>query len=338
MSLAFDVALCSAWAMEEMALTRLFKIAAREHEITPQALEAYKAKALERGERATVRDGVAILQVEGPLFKRANLMTEHCGASSYDVLRRDLAAAVDSFNVRAILLAIDSPGGEAAGCAEFAAAVSDVRGRKPIVAYVADVGASAAYWIASACDRIICGPSAALGSIGVRMSMADTRDRDARSGVRRFDFVSSQSPYKVNDPATEDGNARIKARVDALAQVFVDAVAENRGVSAAQVLDGFGRGDVLIGAGAVAAGMADGLGTFESVLANLASSKPLVPRPSQPQQPRASLPAPALKAVVMPPVVPAPRQLSAAEVERIEADYAVLVMLKARRLALGQME
>ena len=225
MTIVLDAAIGFAWAMEEIALTRLFEIAAREHPITPQALDAYKAKALERGERATVRDGVAILPVEGPLFKRASLMTEHCGASSYDVLRRDLATAVGNPGVRAIMLAIDSPGGEAAGCAEFAAAVADVRGQKPIVAYVADVGASAAYWIASACDRIICGPSAALGSIGVRMSMADTRDQDARSGVRRFDFVSSQSPYKVNDPATEDGNARIKARVDALAQVFVDAVA-----------------------------------------------------------------------------------------------------------------
>lgn len=249
---------------------------------------------------------------------------------------REEAARLYNPGVRAILLAIDSPGGEAAGCAEFAAAVADARGRKPIVAYVADVGASAAYWIASACDRIICGPSAALGSIGVRMSMADTRDRDARSGVRRFDFVSSQSPFKVNDPATEDGNARIKARVDALAQVFVEAVADNRGVSAAQVLDGFGRGDVLIGAAAVAAGMADGLGTFESVLADLASSKPPVPRSPQSQLSRAGLPAPAPKAAEMPPIVPPPRQLSAAEIERIEIDYAVVAMLKARRLALGQ--
>ncbi|WP_456016384.1 S49 family peptidase [Methylorubrum populi] len=335
MTIVLDAAIGFAWAMEEIALTRLFEIAAREHPITPQALEAYRAEALERGERATVRNGVAILRVEGPLFKRASLMTEHCGASSYDVLRRDLAAAVDNPGVRAIMLAIDSPGGEAAGCAEFAAAVADVRGRKPIVAYVADVGASAAYWIASACDRIICGPSAALGSIGVRMSMADTRDRDARSGVRRFDFVSSQSPYKVNDPATEDGSARIKARVDALAQVFVDAVADNRGVSAAQVLDGFGRGDVLIGAAAVAAGMADGLGTFESVLADLSASKPLAPRSVSLPPPRASLSAVAPKAAPRP-VVPAPRQLSAAEVERIETDYAVLVMLKARRMALGQ--
>lgn len=100
MTIVLDAAIGFAWAMEEIALTRLFEIAAREHPITPQALEAYRAEALERGERATVRNGVAILQVEGPLFKRASLVTEHCGASSYDVLRRDLATAVDSSQMR----------------------------------------------------------------------------------------------------------------------------------------------------------------------------------------------------------------------------------------------
>ena len=56
---------------------------------------------------------------------------------------------------------------------------------------------------------------------------------------------------------------------------FVEAVADNRGVSPARVLDGFGRGDVLIGAAAVAAGMADGLGSFESVLAQLVAGRPV---------------------------------------------------------------
>lgn len=334
----FDSAIGSAWAMEEAALVTLLEIAAREHSITPQALEAYRAEALDKAERASMRDGVAILRVEGPLFKRANMMTEFCGASSYDVLRRDLAAAVDNPRVRSIMLAIDSPGGEAAGCAEFASAVAAVRGRKPVVAYVADVGCSAAYWIASACDAIVCGTSAALGSIGVRMSMADTSDRDARSGVRRYEFVSSQSPFKVSDPKSDDGAARIKARVDALAAVFVEFVAENRGVSVARVLDGFGKGDVLIGAAAVAAGMADGLGSFESVLADLAAGRPVGTsrRKGVAPRPMAIPSGPAAKAVP-------PRLVrSAEEVRRIELEYdrlaaerAAGAILEARRAAMG---
>lgn len=268
--LALDIALASEWAMEENAIRGVLAIAAREHEATPQALEAYRAKALERAERAKVRDGVAILNVEGPMFKKANLMTELCGATSYETLRRDLQAAVDDGSVRAILLNVDSPGGEARGVGELATAVKAVRGVKPIVAYAGDLAASAAYWIASAADKIVIGEGAALGSIGVRAAYSDTSDRDAARGVKTVEFVSSQSPYKTADINSKDGRERIQARVDALADVFVNAVAANRDASRAYVLERFGRGDVLIGKAALAAGMADDFGTFESVFAGLA--------------------------------------------------------------------
>ncbi len=267
-----DAAIGAAWAMEEGALVTLLEIASRERQITPEALAAYKAQPLEGGERATFRDGVAIVTAEGPLFKHANMMTAYCGASSYDVLMRDFAAALDDGNVRAILVNVDSPGGEVSGCAEFAEAIFAARGRKPIVAYAGDQACSAAYWIASACDSIVVGTSGGVGSIGVRCTVPDTSARDARSGVTRYEFVSSQSPYKASDPATEDGKARIQSRVDTLAQIFVETVARNRDVPVARVMDGFGRGDVKFGAAAVAAGMADVLGTFESTLSALITS------------------------------------------------------------------
>ncbi|WP_162239998.1 S49 family peptidase [Methylobacterium sp. Leaf99] len=286
MSLALTVSLASAWAMEKDALAKLFEIVSREP--SPVALEAYRSQALARAERASVRDGVAIISAEGPLFKRANFMTEFFGATSYDVLRRDLQAAVDNGGVRAILLNIDSPGGEAAGIGELAAAVKSLRGQgKPIVAYVGDLGASAAYWLASAADSIVVGTSAALGSIGVRASYADTSARDERSGVRRYDFVSSQSPYKVTDLQSDDGRARVQARVDTLAQVFIETVAENRGVTVDRVLAAFGQGDVLIGRAAVDAGMADTIGTFEGTLAALAAGK-VISRPPPVARPIAS--------------------------------------------------
>lgn len=76
------------------------------------------------------------------------------------------------------------------------------RGTKPIVAYAGDLAASAAYWLASEADRIVIGTGAALGSIGVRASIPDTSERDAKTGVRRHEFVSSQSPYKISEPKT----------------------------------------------------------------------------------------------------------------------------------------
>lgn len=267
-----DAAIGAAWAMEESALVSLLEVANRERQITPEALTAYRADTLDKAEQATFRDGVAILDIAGPLFKRANLMTSFCGATSYESLMRDFTTAIDDDGVLAVMLNVDSPGGEVAGCAEFAQAIFDARGKKPIVAYAGDQACSAAYWIASACDSIVIGASSGVGSIGVRATVPDAPARDARSGVTRYDFISSQSPHKASDPKTDDGAARLQARVDALAAVFVETVARNRNVTVGRVLDGFGKGDVFVGGAAIAAGIADRFGSFESTLAELASA------------------------------------------------------------------
>ncbi len=107
-----------------------------------------------------------------------------------------------------------------------------------------------------------------LGSIGV-MAVYPKADEEGE-----IEFISSQSPYKNAKPNTDAGKTKIQARIDALADVFVGAVAKNRGVTKAAVLKDFGKGDVFVGAAAIAAGLADRLGTFESLLASMVS--PLV--------------------------------------------------------------
>ncbi|WP_028165483.1 S49 family peptidase [Bradyrhizobium elkanii] len=265
----FDAALTADWAMDENALRQIMEIAARETQITPQMLEAYRGQELERSERATRRGNVAVIDVAGPLFKRANLMTSFCGATAYETVRRDLQAAMDNASITAILLNIHSPGGEAAGVAELASAVHEVRGRKRIVSYAGDQAASAAFWLGTASDEFLIGPTAALGSMGVVAGYRDTSAQDAARGIKTIEFVSSQSPYKRVDINTQEGRDRVQARVDAMAAVFVETVAGYRGVSVDHALEHFGRGDVLIGAAAVDAGMADGIATFEQVLASL---------------------------------------------------------------------
>ena len=268
------------WAMEEPALRALLA------SFDPKALAAYVGAPLATARKATVRDGVALIEVTGPLFRKPNFLSEILGASSYEILRRDLQAALDDPAVSAIMLNIHSPGGEVSGTAELANAIRDARGTKPIVAYAGDLAASAAYWIASAADRIVIGQGAALGSIGVRAGFTDASGRDAAKGVKSVEFVSSQSPYKRADLDSKDGKARIQARIDALADVFVDTVAANRGVTRDKVIFDFGKGDVLIGKAAIAAGLADQFGSYESVLASLsgkALSRPVTARETPPR-------------------------------------------------------
>lgn len=267
---AWNLASSRPWVIQADALETVLAIAQRCGD--PQALQTREGRPLDNARRVSMRDGVAVISVTGPIFRYANLFTEISGATSTGVLARDIQTALDNSYVKGIVLDINSPGGEVAGINELSALIAAARKRKPIKAYGGGLVASGAYWLASACDEIIIDDTALLGSIGVVMSYLDTSERDAKSGVRLVEIVSSQSPDKRVDPGSESGRAKVQSIVDSLARVFVDSVAANRGISADTVLKDFGQGGVLVGTDAVKAGMADRIGSLEAVIAELAGS------------------------------------------------------------------
>jgi signal peptide peptidase SppA len=259
-SIALNEILNSQWAMTEKALRLMLSVVERNSDI--EALERIRGQRFKATEKATIRSGVAVIPVRGPLFKRANLMTEHCGAASYESVLRDFHQMLASDQVKSIVLDIDSPGGEANGCSELADHIFEARGQKPIAAYIGGTGASAAYWIASACDRIFASDSAIIGSIGVQSAI---RSEKNEGEIR---FVSSQSPNKNRDPTTQEGAREVQTVIDGLAEVFILKVARNRGVGRETVLEEFGQGSVFVGAEAQKRGLIDEITTLESVIAN----------------------------------------------------------------------
>ena len=221
-----------------------------------------------------VENGVAIIPVCGPLARREDFIAWLFGDATYEGISAQFAQAIGDAGVKAIVLDVDSPGGEVSGCSELSDLIFAARGRKPITAYVGGYGASAAYWIASAADRIVASPTALLGSIGVRTALVDMSRRDAAAGIKRIEIVSSQSPYKVTDPSKQEDLDRVQAQVDALAEVFVSSVARNRGVTPKAVVERYGRGDCLVGKTAVEAGLADALGTIGDAIQGAAVRRP----------------------------------------------------------------
>jgi signal peptide peptidase SppA len=257
------------WAITETALHTILEIAARENE-SPQAVAAKLGRNLQNSYSATEREGVAIIPVTGPLFRYANLFTMISGASSYELLARDFSLALENPNIKAILLDIDSPGGEVNGVSELSNMIFEARGKKPIIAYASGDAASGAYWIASAADEIVVSETSALGSIGV---VGVYRNKSAKETSGEIEIVSSQSPNKRLDPASDSGRARIQSRIDSMADVFIGTIARNRGVDAKIVQDNFGGGDVMIGANAVAVGLADRVGSLERLIAELSKTE-----------------------------------------------------------------
>jgi capsid assembly protease len=262
------------WAITSRALQTILGIVERDPSIDVEAVVARLGKPLENtGNNVRMYGPVAVLGVEGPIFRHANLFTEISGATSVELLSRDFHTALDNPMVSQIVLNINSPGGQVDGIAEFADMVRAATATKPVTAYIDGLGASAAYWIASATQRIVANESAFLGSIGVVATITDRRDAQERQGVRHYEIVSSQSPNKRADVRTDEGRAQLQEVVDALAEVFIGRVAQFRSTTPENVVGNYGGGKILVARKAIAAGMADHIGTFESHLAALRSAE-----------------------------------------------------------------
>lgn len=264
-------ALQTPWAITEAGLATVFAVLTRTS-IPVEALERERGAPLsnDRNRLVTIRDGVAIIPVNGPLVRYGDWFSRISGATSYDRVSGDLSAAIENPGVKSILLQIESPGGEVTGVSDLAAMIAQANSKKKVHVHSDGMLASAAYWLAVAADRVVTSPSALIGSIGVRMAMSKRKPSD-RDAVTTFEFVSSQSPKKTADPESDAGRAQIQAVIDDLGAVFVRAVAGYRGASEETVLTAFGQGDVFVAERALAAGMIDGIGTFEETLAQLAS-------------------------------------------------------------------
>lgn len=238
---------------------------AEERRAELDALQTQPMSPMQGTYNAQMRNGVCVIECIGPVIRYASLFSAISGASSLQTMAMDFEAALADEQCKAILFHFDSPGGEVAGISEFTEQVFAARGRKPIWSYVGQDCCSAAYWIASATDRIVTASTGVLGSIGCIAMVHDPKAMN--DGM--VEIVSSQSPNKRLDPNTKEGRTQLQNMVDALAEVFVKDVARNRGIERDAVVNDYGQGGVFVGADAVERGLADALGSFEGCITDL---------------------------------------------------------------------
>lgn len=218
---------------------------------------------LEGSAMSTVRDGTAVVPLIGAIYPRSNMISASTDGTSLDGYMRDLRVAQASADVDRIVTLVDSPGGVVSGLGEAAETLR--ASAKQITAFVTGNAASAAYWLASQATDIVMDRAAMVGSIGVVASMSRQESPD-QNGRRGYEIVSTGAPMKRPDPGTEEGRAAIQKDIDAIEAVFIADVAAGRGVSAARVRADFGQGAMVTAQRAVEVGMADRIGTLESLL------------------------------------------------------------------------
>lgn len=284
------------WAIMPDKLNEIHSIYAARAANTPldvEAIEAAISKPLQNKKTEyQVLDGVAVLPLAGVLAKRANLFSQISGATSYDVFANCLAQAENDPTVHSILISIDSPGGAVDGVTNTTEAVRKAAKTKKVVAVVDGMMGSAAYWIGSAASEVWLGSkTCTVGSIGVVTAHQDVSAAQEKAGVRTTELTAGK--YKRIDsqyaPLSEEGKQVIQGRLDYIYSMFVDDVAQNRGVSTEKVLADMADGRVFIGQQAIDAGLADGFKTQQELVAELSAVKSKPRTGSRAQQPGATM-------------------------------------------------
>ncbi len=240
------------------------------------AAAAVAAAAAEDRERAFETTGtVAVIPIVGEIFPRANLYTWFYGGATLDRIKSQFRKALADDAIKAIVFRVDSPGGLADGCTEFAGEVLKARGVKPIAAIADTLMASAAYWIAAAADEVSASPSAHVGSIGCYTEHEDISRMLDESGVTVTLVASDERKIEGNryQPLTDEAKAQLKAFVDQIAGMFRNDVAKGRGVTVSVVKERFGEGRVFGAKDAKESGLVDRVETFDQLLVRLAGSR-----------------------------------------------------------------
>ncbi|ABE29916.1 clp protease family protein [Paraburkholderia xenovorans LB400] len=216
-----------------------------------------------------VVEGVAIVPIEGTLVHKLGELRPYSGMTGYDGIRANLSMAMADESVRAIVLDIDSPGGEVAGCFDLVDSIYAARDVKPIWAICTESAYSAAYAIATAASRIIVPRTGGTGSVGVICMHVDFSQALTKAGieVELIYFGDKKADGSDMKPLSKDARARFQSDVDAMGQLFVETVARNRGLTTANVRGT--QAGTFLGAAGVEIGFADAVMSPDEAFASL---------------------------------------------------------------------
>lgn len=181
--------------------------------------------------------GVACIQVNGTLVQRQFGLRPFSGMTGYNAVRSNFLRAMQDDAARAIVLDIDSPGGDSAGLFDLTDTMFAARGTKPVWAVLNENACSAAYAIAATADRITVPRIGYAGSIGVICLHVDVTRMLEKEGVTVtvLQYGARKADGQPVLALSKEARSRMQADIDTVGELFVASVARYRGLSAARV-------------------------------------------------------------------------------------------------------
>lgn len=260
-----------AWAVEEtrflqsVAAVESLNLKMHISENAETDIAAATSRRIESGDEPAI----AVIDINGTMTKRGSSLS---GSGSTVRLRQEIRSAARDTSVGAILLRIDSPGGQVAGTADLAAEVRVANKQKPVVAFAEDLTASAAVWVASQAGQFFANDRTALvGSIGTFVGLYDLSGFAENEGIKAI--VVKAGEFKgmgfEGTEVTEEQIAVLQEIVDETQAEFNMAVSEGRGVPLNVVANEWALGRVFTAAEAKSMGLIDGIQSFDETVSQL---------------------------------------------------------------------
>jgi protease-4 len=208
-----------------------------------------------------IGDVVGVVRIDGEI--------SHGSPASAARVVPALKRAFESPHVKAVVLAIDSPGGSPGEAERIYRAMEGLKAEhgKPVIAVVGNVGASAAYLIALHADKIYAGQYSLVGSVGAVLAGWDLHRAADRLDVSQRLYASGPLKAMLNpfQPVTEAADAKARALIREIGDVFVGEVKRLRGQKLSGAAD-VATGEIWLGPDAKRLGLIDDIGTLEEVI------------------------------------------------------------------------
>ena len=252
-------------------LSQLYSLVSAPPRTVPTEPPAIQSRDFGEEERLVVDPaGVAHISLIGPMLKRAGWLAQLFGYTGTEQVTQAVDDAGKREDVKGVAIYAESPGGHVGGVLELNKAVKRAADLKPVVSFVDELAASAAYWGIAPSTEIIAGPTAEVGSIGTMMVVYDVSRAMAEAGidVKVYSTGAFKGAGVPGAPVTEDQDAYFQERVDDTNKFFLSAVSAGRRLTGDQLKEP-SDGRVFMAQKAKALGLIDAVGTKEDAARRL---------------------------------------------------------------------
>src|SRR3982751_1287560 len=243
LSIFLFVALCASLFVNFVLMIAAFQRVGGIREAEP--IPRFREVLLQRGGRATT-DKIAVITMRGLI---STSIPGNVSDSMVDDLRAALQQAREDHRVKAIVLEIDSPGGEVTASDAIYSAVVKTRARKPVVVYMDSLAASGGYYVSCGGKYLMANETSITGSIGVIIQTLNYQQLFDKIGLASVVFKSGKFKDMLNGarPITEEERAYVQSFVMKTYEKFLGIVAKERNLSADTLRNGIADGRILSG-------------------------------------------------------------------------------------------